>query len=271
LPDTALAMQAQLRERLRPERLRLPFSPSAFHRYQLCPAAFRYDYVARLGGLPELTDPDDIDDAEPETEGGGAQMGTVFHAAAAAHARLPGAATADLLLGAVDACEISKLTPEQRATVRGWLERYLQSPLGREPPTPAMVERELNLTLEFEAAQLVLRGKADRLEPHRLVDFKTDAAGDGLVERYGDQLRLYALAARRAGWIESDAELAIYHAPTGAVLAETDEALLMGKLQAFAENLAQPSPALPPVRSELCRWCAARETVCERGRREWPA
>jgi len=259
---------------LQPEPLEFRFSPSAFHRYQLCPAAYRYDYVARLGGLPERTDPDEIDDAEPETEGGGAQMGTVFHAAVSAHARLPRAATAaaaDHLLAAVDVSETEKLTPEQRATVRGWLERYLQSPLGREQPTPATVERELTLTLEFEPAQLVMRGKADRLELRRLVDFKTDAEGGGLVERYGDQLRLYALAARRAGWLRPEAELGIYHAPTGAYLpvpfAKPDEALLMSKLQAFAENLAQPSPAFPPVRSDLCRWCAARETVCERGRR----
>jgi hypothetical protein len=231
-----------------------------------------------LGGLPEPADPDDADesrDAEPPAKGGapenngGAQMGTVFHAAAAAHAKLEGA-TAESLLRAVDAAELGRLTPEQRETVRGWLERYLQSDLGRERPRPESMERELTLTLEFEPARLVMRGKADRLEPRRLVDFKTDAKVEGLTQLYSDQLRLYALAARRAGWLQPEAEIAIYHAPTGGYLkvpfTREDEAQLMDKLADFAQNLAQPEPAFPPVRSDLCRWCAARQTVCQLGR-----
>lgn len=142
--------------------------------------------------------------------------------------------------------------------------------MGRERPKLAMVERELTLTLEFEPARLAMHGKADRLEPGRLVDFKTDAEGDGLAERYGRPVRPLRIGGPPGRLPFAEAELAIYHAPGGNYLpvffTSDDERRLRGELEAFAATLAQPEPAFAPVRSEFCRWCAARETVCRANR-----
>ncbi|MCL5952143.1 MAG: ATP-dependent helicase [Chloroflexi bacterium] len=239
-------------------------SPTAFRWYQQCPAAYRYYYLTRYGRLKE-----DIEREEERVEGHGTGrlLGSVFHRAVAAHARYHQAA-GDELLGLSIRESSAHLTASQANTVKTWLELYLASEIGRVPPEPAAVEVRVSLTTEFDDGILRVFGVADRFEPDRLIDFKTDIAAEGLVDRYGDQLRLYALAAKQDGLLKPEATLWIFHAPTAAMLpvscASADETRLQKELANFTANLARPNAAFPQVKSDLCEWCAARTMVCAR-------
>ncbi len=258
----------QLRHRLAEPRREFSFSPSAFRRFEDCPASYRYYSLTSLGWLAS----EETVDGDEEMRSQGAAMGSVFHSAVASHARLPGATASDLL-AAVLPDLLSTLASEQLDRIHGWLERYLVSQIGKAPPRLEAVERRLSLTFEFGNVRLNMSGVADRLEPQQLIDYKTDADASHLVERYGDQLRLYALAARQAGLLALASQLALYHAPTGVMVDVpfdlADDERLSAKLLALAQFLGLDGSNALAIPGEHCRWCAARASVCEVGRNWW--
>ena len=173
---------------------------------------------------------------------------------------------ADELLGAAVRELGVSLKASDVNTLKEWLNRYLGSEVGRVAPASSAVEVRVSLSLGGNEGQLTLFGFADRCETDRLIDFKTDVAAGKLVERWGDQLRLYTLAARGEGLLKPEATLWIYHAPTAAMLpvpfTAHDETRLRSQLMTLAATLARADAAFPQVKNDWCSWCAARTIVC---------
>ena len=263
-----LAATLQIRSNLQARMLTRPTiqtSTTAFRRFQHCPAAYRFYHVDRLEALALTRD--DLDGQVDDSAG--RAMGTAFHRLIAMHARQPNAA-----FEALTAAAGIELVADQLATVKSWYDSYLHNELENGLAGGALVEYPLSLALDFPTARLVVAGIADRLEPNRLIDYKTDSRPEGLVERYGDQLRIYALAARQADRLSTDAALLIYHVPSAAMLSVPflgdDETRLMHELEGFANRLVQPDRVLVPIPGPHCTWCAAREHFCVIGQK-WQA
>jgi ATP-dependent DNA helicase UvrD/PcrA len=260
----AEALREQLGIRVSNGKPNFRFSATAFRRYQQCPAAYRLYHLTGLGGILEAQDGD-----VEQGAAGGMLLGQLFHAAVAAHAGRPDAGRGDLLQ-AIPLEIWDTLDGEQQARLQKWIDLYLQSELAGNVPAVESVERPLTLTLEFDSARLILRGIADRIEPSRLVDYKTEADSGALVEEYEDQLRLYALAARGEGLLAPDALLVLYHAPTGTQIPvpfdEKDQKRLLGSLESFASTLAHPAAAFPSRPGAFCLWCAGRGVICPVGK-----
>jgi DNA helicase-2/ATP-dependent DNA helicase PcrA len=263
-----LAASAEVRSNLQARlvtRSNIQTSTSAFLRFQQCPAAYRLYHVDRMEALDVTRDDQDVQ----IDDGAGRAMGTAFHRLIAMRARQPSATFEELTAAAG-----IELVADQLATVKSWYDRYLQDELETGLAVGPLVEYPLSLALDFPTARLVVGGIADRLEPKRLIDYKTGVRREGLVERYGDQLRIYALAARQAGRLSTDSALVIYHIPTAATVSvpfsADDEARLLRELEDFASRLVQPERVLAPVPGQYCTWCAAREHFCVIGQR-WQA
>lgn len=258
---TARQMRASLQGRLHPRPV-IHTSVSSFRRYQQCTAAYRFYHVEPFEAL-EVTR-DDGDDIVGD--GARLAMGSAFHQLVALQAKKP-----DTQFDVLAADARLRLPAGQLATVKGWFESYVNHPLAHSSSAGVLLEQPLSLALEFPTAQLVVAGVADRLEPERLIDYKTDSRPEGLVERYGDQLRLYAMAARLAGQLSAEAALTIYHVPTAAMISvpftADDETRLMRELEDFADRLAKPGRVLSPTPGPHCTWCAAREQFCVIGQK----
>lgn len=254
----AAALRELVRARVAAGKPSFALSPTAFRRYQQCPAGYRFYELTRLGRALELQEGED-------RSTGGSLLGTAFHVAAARQGERP-LASRDELLDAIPRENWSALTVEQQNLVESWLDLYLQSELGRKPPSARNVEQALGLTLEFDPARLMLNGIADRIEASRLVDYKTDAYGENLSEKHGDQVRLYALAAQRGGILAAGASLYIYHVPTAQMIPvswnELEEKRLLADLAGFAGALVAPYGAFPSQPGEYCVWCTARGVIC---------
>lgn len=259
--ENAEELRKQLRMRVSKGKPTFQFSPSAFRRYKQCPAAYRLYYLTGLGRALEGQGV-----AAEDGTTGGALLGKAFHAAAAAHAGRPEVDCDDLLIS-IPREVWGALNPAQQLIVRDWIALYLRSELGRNIQAVGSVERLLTLTIEFESARLVLKGIADRIEHNLLVDYKTDADSSILVDEYGDQLRLYALAARNEGLVAADALLRFYHAPTGIQIPvpfnAEDERQLLGSLESFAGALVDPHSAFVSRPGAFCLWCAGRGVICQ--------
>lgn len=276
-------------------------SPSAIHELSQCPRRYRFQ---RRSGLDELYNaeyddsvyfaqtitpasgqyvlpqaqpaapdnyesPPDTNPAsdDPEQQGTHARLlGTLFHAAAEAHANLPNGTAADLVAAALHrygrAVALSIQT--ELAT---FVQRYLDSPLGQQAPQPHQVEQRIRWQIDTPHAVIELSGVIDRLTTTQIIDFKTDLERDGIAERHGDQLRLYAHAINQQRASSQPSELVVYHVRSGAQITITNDAHTMQQTMLRLENAAQhivngDYPAVP--RAAYCIHCPAR-VICPEG------
>jgi ATP-dependent exoDNAse (exonuclease V) beta subunit len=167
------------------------------------------------------------------------------------------------------------LTPAEAADVARLTEAFTSSPLARRIAKARSVRREHGFTValgptlltgivdvlahERGGAQLVVDYKTDALEP------ETDLAAY-VRERYGVQLRVYALAALRGGASRADVAYAFLERPGEPVVERFDAAdagRLEAELLALAEGmLAGSYPVSSEPHRALCETCPGRRALC---------
>lgn len=278
----------------------IALSPSALHELTQCPKRYRFQ---RRSGLDDLLEGDDtvsttfwtdtpaqghytlpmhhdawqglvsepqelsvVDD--PQAAGKSARaIGSLFHLATELHAHHPHA----------DASQLSRLAvqrygkPVMHETthlLHAMLETYLYSPLGTTPPQLHEVEQRIRWRIETPRALVEMTGVIDRQWNGMIVDYKTDESIDGIVERHGDQLRLYAHAWMRQHQRTTIPAIAVYHARTGMLIPIPNDELLMRQTQQRVATAAShivdgDYPARPD--HSYCRHCPAR-AICAEGR-----
>ncbi len=276
-------------------------SPSAMHELSQCPRRYRFQrrsgldalysaeydesvYVAQsvtpASGqyvLPQSYAPASNDNTpepdvnttsdDPEQQGANARiLGTLFHAAVEAHASLPNGTAADLVAAAVQRYghAVSLAIQTELAT---FVQRYLDSPLGKQPPQPHEVEQRIRWQIDMPAAVVELSGVIDRLTTTQIIDFKTDLDSAGISARHGDQLRLYAHAIMQQQTATQPSELVVYHVRSGEQITIANDSQSMNQTMLRLEKAVQhivnsDYPAVP--RADYCIHCPAR-MMCPEG------
>ncbi len=204
---------------------------------------------------------------DPDQQGANARiLGTLFHAAVEAHASMPDGNAADLVAAAVqrygEAVAIAIQT--ELAT---FVQRYLDSPLGKQPPQPHEVEQRIRWQIDTPSAVVELSGVIDRLTPTQIIDFKTDFDSAGISTRHGDQLRLYANAIMLRQASTQPSELVVYHVRSGEQITIANDVHAMQQTMLRLEKAVQhivnsDYPAVP--RADYCIHCPAR-MMCPEG------
>jgi ATP-dependent exoDNAse (exonuclease V) beta subunit len=276
-------------------------SPSAIHELTQCPRRYRFQrrsgldvlysaeydesvYVAQsvtpASGqyvLPQSYAPASNDNApepdantgsdDPEQQGANARiLGTLFHAAVEAHAGLPNGTAADLVAAAVQRYgqAVSQAIQSELLT---FVQRYLDSPLGKQAPQPHQVEQRIRWQIDMPAAVVELSGVIDRLTTTQIIDFKTDLDSAGISTRHGDQLRLYAHAIMQQQAATQPSELVVYHVRSGEQITIANDPPSMHQTMLRLEKAVQhivnsDYPAVP--RADYCIHCPAR-VMCPEG------
>ena len=276
-------------------------SPSAMHELTQCPRRYRFQrrsgldalysaeydesvYVAQsvtpASGqyvLPQSYAPTSNDNApepdvntgsdDPEQQGANARiLGTLFHAAVEAHASLPNGTASDLVAAAVQRYghAVSLAIQSELAT---FVQRYLDSPLGKQAPQPHEVEQRIRWQIDLPAAVVELSGVIDRLTSTQIIDFKTDLDSAGISARHGDQLRLYAHAIMQQQASTQPSELVVYHVRSGEQITIANDPQSMHQTMLRLEKAVQhivnsDYPAVP--RADYCIHCPAR-MMCPEG------
>ncbi|MEY3989903.1 MAG: hypothetical protein RI985_984 [Chloroflexota bacterium] len=278
----------------------IALSPSALHELTQCPKRYRFQ---RRSGLDELLEFDDqastsygstaptqghytlpihldawqgIDPEpnewqvqdDPQAAGKSARaIGTLFHLASELHAHHPHADAQHLCQRALQRYG-KPVNQETTQLLIMMVDSYLASPLGQTPPQLHHVEQRMRWQVETPGALVEMTGVVDRLWNDMIVDYKTDESIDGIVERHGDQLRLYALAWMRQRQLTTIPAIAVYHARTGTLIPIPNDELLMRQTQQRLAVAAQhivtgDYPARPE--HAYCRHCPAR-AICAEGR-----
>lgn len=283
----------------------ITLSPSALHELTLCPQRYRFQRRSGLDellirdedvptvywsdatstgyytlptyqdawlGLPE--EPHEIQMHEdPESAGRSARaIGSLFHLATEAHAHLPNANSAQLCQRAIE--RYGK--PVDTQTTRLLHEIvgiYKESPLGQSAPQLHEVEQRIRWSVETPLAVIEMTGVIDRQWNGTIIDYKTDEHLDGLAERHGDQLRLYAQAWMRHHRHSTAPAIAVYHARTGNLIQIANDERAMRHTQQHlataAAHLVNGDYPARPVHT-YCRHCPAR-TICPDGKTVVPA
>jgi DNA helicase-2/ATP-dependent DNA helicase PcrA len=263
----------------------IQLSPSSLHEIVQCPKRFRYQrrsgfdalmtteptpssrptllpahtMIVGINQLTTLTEPSETDAGEEvrphDTQEAGHDarlIGILFHAACELHASHPGASADQLqhlALGSVD----EPVPTAVSDLVASMIAQYLHSHLGHTPPLPRDVEQRIIWNVETSDAVIELSGIIDRWHQGAIIDYKTDESVDGIAERHGDQLRLYALAVMQITGSTQPPALAVYHARSGKTVTidHSESALLQTRqhLQHAARHIvngeypARPQPA----------------------------
>jgi hypothetical protein len=147
------------------------------------------------------------------------------------------------------------------------VQRYLDSPLGKQPPQPHEVEQRIRWQIDMPAAVVELSGVIDRLTSTQIIDFKTDLDSAGISARHGDQLRLYAHAIMQQQAATQPSELVVYHVRSGEQITIANDSQSMHQTMLRLEKAVQhivnsDYPAVP--RADYCIHCPAR-MMCPEG------
>lgn len=278
----------------------IALSPSALHELMLCPQRYRFQ---RRSGLDELliNSDDNYDmhwtDAphdgyytlpvlqsawhgmtdepgeqqafeDPESTGADARaLGSLFHLAAELHAYHPNADATQLTALALKRYGKPIVTSAHHI-FHHMVATYLASPLGSNPPLLHEVEQRLRWKVETPLAVVEMTGVIDRIWHGTIIDYKTDEHIDGIAERHGDQLRLYAQAWMRQHKLQSAPQIAVYHARTGIMTPIDNDDYSMQqthqRVVAAATHLVKGDyPARPS--QGYCSHCPAR-AICPDGK-----
>jgi ATP-dependent exoDNAse (exonuclease V) beta subunit len=277
----------------------IALSPSGLHELTQCPKRYRFQRRSGLDDLLEVEEqsitPHWIDtptghytlpshlDAwqglaqepmevpildDPQAAGKSARaIGSLFHLATELHAHHPRANAQHLCQLAVQRHGKS-VNPETEQLLIAMVLTYLGSPLGQQPPQIHEVEQRIRWRIETPRALVEMTGVVDRQWNGMIVDYKTDESMDGIIERHGDQLRLYAQAWMRQQQQTTIPAIAVYHARTGTLIPIPNDDLLMRQTQqrvamAATHLVAGDYPARPEY--HYCRHCPAR-AICAEGR-----
>lgn len=277
----------------------ISLSPSGLHELMQCPKRYRFQRRSGLDDLleveeqvstPHWTDapaghytlPSHLDAwqslaqepielpiaDDPQAVGKSARaIGSLFHFATEIHAHHPHADAQHLCQLAVQRYG-KPVNPDTMHLLISMLTTYLASPLGQHPPRLHEVEQRIRWRIETPRALVEMTGVIDRQWNGMIVDYKTDESMDGIVERHGDQLRLYAQAWMRQQQHASIPAIAVYHARTGTMIPIPNDELLMRQTQqrvaTAATHLVEGDyPARPE--HHYCRHCPAR-AICAEGR-----
>lgn len=277
----------------------IALSPSALHELDQCPKRYRFQ---RRSGLDDLLDSDDtthtafwtdtpqghytlpnhldawqglaseahefrvVDD--PQAAGKSARaIGSLFHLATELHAHHPQASAHQLCTLAVQRYD-KLVSQETTQLLVSMLDIYLSSVLGQTPPQLHDVEQRIRWRIETPRALVEMTGIIDRQWNGMIIDYKTDESLDGIIERHGDQLRLYAHAWMRQHQRADIPAIAVYHARTGTLISIPNDELLMRQTQqrvatAAIHIVAGDYPARPVL--GYCRHCPA-QAICAEGR-----
>jgi len=278
----------------------ITLSPSALHELIQCPQRYRYQRRSGLDHLlehaedmapiywtdapsigqytlPQLQDawtgitveptlPEAVDD--PYTAGRNARaIGSLFHLAAESHAHHP-RATAQQLTNIAIERYAKPVDTQTMLLLTEMLTTYLASPVGQTPPLVQEVEQRMRWRVETPHALIEMSGVIDRHWNNMIVDYKTDETIDGIIERHGDQLRLYAQAWMRLQKQTHIPNIAVYHTRTGTLHHIPNDARAMRQTQQLladgAEMIVQRQyPARPAY--AFCRHCPARP-ICPDGK-----
>lgn len=277
----------------------ISLSPSALHELTQCPKRYRFQ---RRSGLDDLLEAEDqmstthwsdipsgnytlpshvdawqgltldtieqpiVDD--PQAAGKSARaIGSLFHLATELHAHHPHANAQRLCQLAVQ--RYSKpVNHETAQLLTSMLTTYIASPLGQQAPQLHEVEQRIRWRIETPRAVVEMNGVIDRQWNGMIVDYKTDESIDGIVERHGDQLRLYAQAWMRQRHQTTIPTIAVYHVRTGTLIPiPNDEVLMRQTQQRVATAAIHIVDGEYPARPEhhYCRHCPAR-AICAEGR-----
>ncbi|HTN24930.1 MAG TPA: PD-(D/E)XK nuclease family protein, partial [Solirubrobacteraceae bacterium] len=167
------------------------------------------------------------------------------------------------------------LGPEDAADVTRLADAFAGSPLARRVAKARAVHREHGFTVALGAT--LLTGIVDVLVLERggaqlVVDYKTDGlAPDADIaayvrDRYGVQLRVYALAALRGGAARVEVAYAFLERPLepfGETFEAADADRLEAELLALAGGmLAGEYPVSGTPHRELCLTCPGRRALC---------
>jgi len=283
----------------------IALSPSALHELTQCPKRYRFQ---RRSGLDELLEIDERVDttywtnapaqgrytlpmyqdawqgiaAEPITQlvsddpqatsASARAIGSLFHLATELHAHHPHADAKQLSNLAVPYYG-KAITPETVHLLTTMIATYLASPFGQTPPQLHEVEQRLRWRIETPQALVEMTGIVDRLWNGMIVDYKTDEHIDGITERHGDQLRLYAQAWMHQHQHTTIPAIAIYHARTGSIIPIPNDELLMRHTQQRVATAAihlvnGDYPARPD--HTYCGHCPAR-SICPDGKSILPS
>lgn len=270
----------------------IQLSPSSLHEITQCPRRFRYQrrsgFAAMMATeslgptrssiLPARTLIVGISQTNEQTESHESEhgeavrphdtleagrdarlIGILLHAACELHASHPDATAAQLYHLALQNVDesVSTVIADQ---VIGMITRYVQSELGRTPPLPSDVEQRIIWNVETSDAVIELSGIIDRWYQQGIVDYKTDESLQGLAERHGDQLRLYALAIMQINGLTQPPALSVYHARSGTLIPIDASAAALQQtrqhLQQAAHHIVNGSyPARP--QPAYCAHCPA--------------
>jgi ATP-dependent helicase/nuclease subunit A len=168
-----------------------------------------------------------------------------------------------------------ELTADEAADVARLTDAFASSPLARRIAKARTVHREHGFTVML--GPTLLTGIVDVLARERggaqlVVDYKTDALAPGadlgayVRERYGVQLRVYALAALRGGATRVEVAYAFLQRPLepfGEVFEAADAERLEAELLALAAGmLAGEYPVTDSPHRDLCLTCPGRRALC---------
>ncbi|MBM4413021.1 MAG: ATP-dependent helicase, partial [Chloroflexi bacterium] len=278
----------------------ITLSPSALHELVQCPQRFRYQRRSGLDHLldhaedvapmywtdapsighytlPQLQDawtgihvePTQLEAADdPYTAGQNARaIGSLFHLAAESHAYHPQATAQQLTEVAVQ--RYAKAVDHQtKRLLTEMLTTYLASPVGQSVPRVQEVEQRMRWRVETPHALIEMSGVIDRHWNNMIIDYKTDETTDGIVERHGDQLRLYAQAWMRLQKQTQIPNIAVYHTRSGTLhQIPNDERAMRQTQQLLADGAAMIVQREYPARPAytFCRHCPARP-ICPDGK-----
>ncbi len=229
-------------------------------------------YLQRVLGLPE----------EPVDAATAAQA--AIEAPAGLDPRVRGSLVHELLesegpaadrVAAVAALHELELTPAESADVARLTDAFAASPLARRIAKARSVHREHGFTVAL--GPTLLNGIVDVLAHERggaqlVVDYKTDGlAPDAdlaayVRDRYGVQLRVYALAALRGGATRVEVAYAFLERPLEPFserFEAADAERLQAELLALAEGmLAGRYPVSDTPHRDLCLTCPGRRALC---------
>jgi len=168
-----------------------------------------------------------------------------------------------------------ELTAEQAADVARLTDAFTSSPLAKRIAKARTVHREHGFSVAL--GPTLLNGIVDVLAVERggaqlVVDYKTDGLAPGadiaayVAEHYGVQLRVYALAALRAGATRAEIAYAFLERPLepfSETFDATDAERLQDELLALAEGmLAGRYPVTGEPHRDLCLTCPGRRALC---------
>jgi RecB family exonuclease len=168
-----------------------------------------------------------------------------------------------------------QLSPQESADVARLTDAFATSPLARRIARARKVHREHGFTVAL--GHTLLTGIVDVLAVERggaqlVVDYKTDGLDREtdlaayVEERYGVQLRVYALAALRGGAASVEVSYAFLERPLEPLSERFEAADAQGledELLALAEGmLAGEYPVTDNPHRELCLTCPGRRSLC---------